>query len=136
MRGAPALSVDQAGGGLATTVEDLRLFLRALVDGHPVPLSAFETDFERDAMHAGIDVGRCAWRIRPGSVFFALAGMPVLVGHSGATGVWAYYAKDWDAVLVGAVSDSRWQEKHVEFLLSEIVPVLARVPRSPGSDAR
>ena len=41
-----------------------------------------------------------------------------------------------DAVLVGAVSDSRWQEKHVEFLLSEIVPVLARVPRSPASSAR
>jgi len=136
LRGAPALSVDQAGGGLATTVDDLRLFLRALADGHPVPLAAFDTGFEPDAMHDGIDVGRGAWRIRPGRVFFALAGMPVLLGHSGATGVWAYYARDWDAVLVGAVSDSRWQERHLEFLLSEVVPVLARVPRSSAATAR
>ncbi len=133
LRGAPALSVDQAGGGLATTVADLRTFVRALVDGRPVPLSALETDFERDAMHSGIDVGRCAWRIRPRGVFFALAGLPTMVGHSGATGVWAYYVADWDAVLVGAVSDASWQEKHVEFLLRDVVPVLARTPVASGA---
>jgi hypothetical protein len=72
---------------------------------------------------------------RPGGVFFALAGMPALVGHSGSTGVWAYYAKDWDAVLVGAVSDSSWQERHVQFLLGELVPVLARVPLTVPVDA-
>ena len=51
------------------------------------------------------------------------------MGHSGATGVWAYYIADWDAVVVGAVSDSRWQERHAVFLLSEIIPLLARVRR-------
>jgi D-alanyl-D-alanine carboxypeptidase len=128
LRGAPALSVDQAGGGLVTTLADLRTFMRSLVAGRPIPLSSLDTDYTLDAMHDGIDVGRCAWRIRPSGVFFALAGMPDLVGHSGATGVWAYYAKDWDAVFVGAVSDSRWQEKHIEFLLREVLPVLARTP--------
>jgi hypothetical protein len=73
------------------------------------------------------DVGRGLWRIRPGAVSFTLSGMPTLVGHSGATGVWAYYIAEWDAVVVGAVSDSRWQERHVEFLLSDVVPTLARV---------
>lgn len=126
LRGAAALSVDQAGGGLATTVADLRAFLRGLVAGNPVPLSAFEADFTNDAMHDGIDVGRCLWRIRPGGVAWPLRGMPTLLGHSGATGVWAYYIPDWDAVVVGAVSDSRWQERHVEFLLSDVVPTLAR----------
>jgi CubicO group peptidase (beta-lactamase class C family) len=135
LRGAPALSVDQAGGGLITTVSDLSTFIRALVSGRPVPLSALETDFTADAMHPGIDVGRCAWRIRPRGVFFALAGLPTLVGHSGSTGVWAYYAAEWDAVFAGAVSDSAWQEKHIEFLLRDVVPVVARTKsaRPPGA---
>ncbi|MCU0700160.1 MAG: beta-lactamase family protein [Myxococcaceae bacterium] len=127
LRGAPALSVDQAGGGLATTVEDLRRLLRGLLAGRPVPLNALATSFTEDAMHPGIDVGLCAWRIRPGGVFFALGGLPVLEGHSGATGVWAYAARDLDAVLVGAVSQSSWQEAHVKFLLAEVLPVLSRV---------
>jgi D-alanyl-D-alanine carboxypeptidase len=126
VRGAPSLSADQAGGGLITTLEDLRAFLRALAAGRPVPLSVLATDFTQDALHPGIDVGRGAWRIRPRGVFFALAGLPTLVGHSGSTGVWAYYVEAWDAVLVGAVSDSAWQEKHVEFLLRDVLPVLAR----------
>lgn len=125
--GAPALSVDQAGGGLITTVADLRVFLRSLVAGNPVPLSVFEADSTEDAMHAGIDVGRGMWRIRPGAVTLPLSGMPTLLGHSGATGVWAYYVAEWDAVIVGAVSDSRWQERHVEFLLTDVIPTLARV---------
>ncbi|MEN9723370.1 MAG: hypothetical protein RJB38_1356 [Pseudomonadota bacterium] len=131
LRGALSVSVDQAGGGLITTVHDLRDFMRALVSGRPVPLSQLETDFTENAVHAGIDVGRGAWRIRPGGVFFALAALPTLVGHSGATGVWAYYASEWDAVLVGAVSDSSWQEKHAEFLLRDILPILARTSTRP-----
>ena len=127
LRDQPSLSADQAGGGLITTVTDLRIFLRSLVHRTPVGISAFQTDFTENAMHAGIDVGRGIWRIRPRGVFFGLAGLPALVGHSGATGVWAYYAPEWDAVIVGAVSDSSWQEKHIEFLLREVIPVLARI---------
>jgi D-alanyl-D-alanine carboxypeptidase len=129
LRGAPALSVDQAGGGLATTVHDLRQFLRALLAGKPVPLDAMATAFSEDAMHPGIDVGLGAWRIRPGGVFFALGGLPVLLGHSGATGVWAYAARDLDAVVVGAVSQSQWQEEHLRFLLRDVLPVMSRVRR-------
>jgi D-alanyl-D-alanine carboxypeptidase len=125
--GAPCLSADQAGGGLVTTVADLRLLLRGLVEGRPVSLAAMATDFTLDAMHSGIDVGQPAWRIRPRGIFFALAGLPTLLGHSGATGVWAYYVEDWDAVIVGAVSDASWQERHIRFLLADVLPVLARM---------
>lgn len=128
LRGVPALSADQAGGGLITTLSDLRMFIRQLRAARPVPLSALTEGLSEDAMHDGIDVGAGAWRIRPSGVFFALAGTPELVGHSGATGVWAYAVPDYDAVLVGAVSQSTWQEKHLEFLLSEVMPVLRRLP--------
>jgi D-alanyl-D-alanine carboxypeptidase len=129
--GIAALSADQAGGGLVTTVDDLRAFMRGLVAGTPVSFDDFGDDYAQDAMHAGIDVGLGVWRIRPGGVFFLLASQPTLVGHSGATGVWAYYAKDLDAVVVGAVSSAAWQEKHIEFLLSEVLPALAATRTTP-----
>jgi|GEM_PF-1159205 len=128
LRGAPSLSADQAGGGLVTTIDDLTALIRGLARGQPVALDAIATDWSVDAMHPGIDVGLGAWRIRPGGVVFFLGGMPALVGHSGATGVWAYLVPETDAVLVGAVNHAGWQEKHIEFLLSEVMPVLARLP--------
>ena len=122
--GFASLTADQAGGGLMTTVADLQRFMRGLVAGTPVAFSDFGDDFTLDAMHGGIDVGLALWRIRPGGVFFALGGMPDMVGHSGSTGVWAYYASDIDAVFVGAASTSSWEEKHIEFLLSEVMPAV------------
>jgi hypothetical protein len=77
-------------------------------------------------MHPGIDAGRGLWRIRPGGVTVSLTGMPTRLGHSGATGVWAYHAAGWDAVLVGAVNDADWREEHVAFVLREVLPTLAR----------
>jgi D-alanyl-D-alanine carboxypeptidase len=124
LRGAAALTADQAGGGMITTTHDLCVFVRGLARGMPVSFADFGDAFATDAMHAGIDVGAPLWRVRPGGIFFALGGMPTLIGHSGATGVWAYYANDIDAVFVGAASSNAWQEKHIEFLLSEVVPVV------------
>jgi D-alanyl-D-alanine carboxypeptidase len=131
LRGAPSLSADQAGGGLVTTIDDLTVLIRGLARGQPVALEAIATAWSEDAMHPGIDVGLGAWRIRPGGVVFILGGMPALVGHSGSTGVWAYFVPETDAVLVGAVNHAGWQEKHVEFLLSEVMPVLVRLPATP-----
>jgi D-alanyl-D-alanine carboxypeptidase len=124
MSGFASLSADQAGGGLITTIADLERFVRGLAAGGPIVFDDFGDDFTLDAMHSGIDVGLTLWRIRPGGVFFLLGSMPELVGHSGATGVWAYYAADIDAVFVGAVSASAWQEKHIEFLLADVVPIV------------
>lgn len=127
LQGAPSLSADQAGGGLVTTIDDLARLVRGLASGQPVALDVIGAEYTNDAMHGGIDVGLGAWRVRPGGVFFLLGGMPELVGHSGATGVWAYYVAAYDAVLVGAVSNAAWQEKHIEFLLAEVMPVLGRL---------
>lgn len=134
MHDAKSLSADQAGGGLATTVADLRAFVRGLAAGKPVPLSSFMSDWSTDAMNAGIDVGLCVWRIRPGGIFFALGTMPDLVGHSGSTGVWAYRAERSDAVYVGAVSQSAWQEEHIRFLLAEVVPVVEQAANAASAD--
>ncbi|MEQ1506044.1 MAG: serine hydrolase domain-containing protein [Myxococcota bacterium] len=127
LKGAASLTLDGAAGGLATTTGDLGVFIRALVDGAPVDLDALATDWEKGALHGGIDYGYGAWQIRPGGVFFLLGGSPDLVGVSGMTGAYVYYVPEWDAVISGTFNQTDWQSKHVSWLLSQVLPPLGRI---------
>jgi len=126
---AACLSGEQAGGGLVTTAQDLGRFLRALADGEIVPIDALEGGPDRtdDAIARGIDYGYGLWQIRPGGVFFTLGGMPEMMGASGATGSFAYYVPELDAVITGTFDQTSWQERHVRFVLSKVMPALLRV---------
>jgi D-alanyl-D-alanine carboxypeptidase len=124
--GKAALSADQAGGGLATTADDLEVFMRAVASSRLVDRSALER-YTEDAINPGIDYGLGLWRIRPGEVFFLLGDMPELIGVSGALGTYVYYVADHDAVLAGTFDHSDWGERHIEFLLSEVLPILLRI---------
>lgn len=124
---AACLSGDGAGGGLATTTADLHRLLRSLNAGVPVALDALATDWEEDAIVNGIDYGYGAWRIRPGGISFLLGSQPDLIGVSGVTGSFLYYAAEWDAVISGSFDQTDYQARHVNFLLSRVIPTLQRV---------
>ena len=128
LAGAPALSLDWAGGGLATTVGDLRTFLRDLLAGAPVPFEAFQKEWTENALSRGIDYGYGLWRIRPAGIIFLLRGYPELYGVSGSTGTWVYYVPEQDAVIAGAFNQSGYQQNHVRFLIQALA-VLDRVER-------
>jgi D-alanyl-D-alanine carboxypeptidase len=123
----PCMTADGAGGGLATTTEDLRLLTRSLREGAPVQLDTLAQDWTEDALHRGIDYGLGVWRIRPGRLFFLLGKYPDLIGVSGMTGSYLYYVPEWDAVITGSFNQTDWQEKHIDFLLSEVLPALERI---------
>lgn len=120
LAGAPSLSLDWAGGGLATTVGDLRAFMRSLVASESVPFDAFQQDWTENALSRGIDYGYGLWRIRPPGIVFLLRGYPDLYGVSGSTGTYVYYVPEYDAVIAGAFNQSGYQAKHVRFLLQAL----------------
>ncbi len=122
-----ALSMDEAGGGLATTAGDLRRFMRGLVDGRPVPFEAFQTEWTKNAFARGIDYAYGMWRIRPSGFFFLLGMLPDMYGVSGSTGSYAYYVPKHDVVVTGTFDTTTYREKHVEFLLRVVLPVLVRI---------
>jgi D-alanyl-D-alanine carboxypeptidase len=122
-----ALTADGAGGGLATTTGDLALLMRSLQQGSPVSLDALAQDWTEDALSRGIDYGYGTWRIRPGRLFFALGAYPDLIGASGMSGSFAYYVPEWDAVITGSFNQTDWQERHINFLMSQVLGPLQRI---------
>jgi D-alanyl-D-alanine carboxypeptidase len=123
---APALSLDWAGGGLATTAADLRTMMRSLQEGRPVPLTAFQQEWTENALARGIDYGYSLWRIRPAGLFFLLRGYPDLYGVSGSTGSFLYWVPEYDAVVTGTFDQIGYTQKHVMFLI-KVLALLDRV---------
>lgn len=123
--GAPALSIDGAGGGLATTTGDLVTLMRGLLDGEPVSLEAMGTDWTRDSLTRGIDYGYSVWRIRPDGMSFLFGGLPSMRGVSGSTGSYLYVTAD-GAIISGTFDQAEYAEDHVRFMLSKVLPVLSR----------
>lgn len=122
---APALTLDQAGGGLATIATDLGQLLRGLEAGRPVPLEQLACDWTEDAMSRGLDYGYGTWRWRPGRVFLLAWQLPQLVGVSGSTNSFAYLTARGD-VITGTLDQADDPSRHVRFVLSRVLPVLQR----------
>ncbi|MEX1296553.1 MAG: serine hydrolase domain-containing protein [Candidatus Limnocylindrales bacterium] len=122
---APSLTLDQAGGGLATTAADLGRLIRGLERGLPMPLDRLAADWTDDAMSRGLDYGYGTWRWRPGRIFFLARQLPQLVGVSGSTNSFAYLTAK-DDVITGTLDQADDPSRHVRFILSRVLPLLQR----------
>jgi D-alanyl-D-alanine carboxypeptidase len=125
----PSLTVDQAGGGLVSTAEDLGRLMRGLGSGRPIGLDVLGSDWTEDAMSRGLDYGYGTWRWRPRRIFFALWRLPHLVGVSGSNNSFAYMTSKRD-VITGTMNQTDDPSRHVRFVLSKVMPVLARAKTS------
>ena len=123
---APSLSLDQAGGGLATTAEDLGRLVRGLEGGVPVEQDRLATDWTENAMSRGLDYGYGTWRWRPGRIFPLAFQLPQLIGVSGSTNSFAYRSAKGD-VITGTLDQADDPSRHVRFLLSKVLPLLQRL---------
>jgi D-alanyl-D-alanine carboxypeptidase len=114
-----ALESIGADGGLVSTIADLFRFMRAVMTGE-----VFERPQTLQAMHArwirfGFPLDAAAmrapsWPIRYGlgimrfqlpRVLNGMRPMPVLLGHTGSTGSWLFYAPERDLYLAGTVDE-------------------------------
>lgn len=105
--------------------------MRGLRAGVPVTLEDLSQDWTQDSLASGVDTAHGRWRIRPGGLFFTLGNLPTLLGVSGTTGSFVYYVEAWDAVIAGTFDQTRWEQEDVTYLMSDVLPVLARLQLLP-----
>lgn len=123
---ARSVSADWAGGGLTTTVEDLRRFVRAFADDR-----IFRDPSTRREMLGWLPTGEKGVYYGLGVRRFALEelGMPgygEVWGHTGALGSFVLYWPEEGAVLAGTLNQSEargvWSEvRPVPYLVPEIL---------------
>ena len=107
--------IDYAGGGVVAPLEDLLLFMKALV-GHQLvskeTLAIMKSDKAR--LNPGFDYGYGIWQVRT---------IPLLIpakyrswGVLGATGAYMFYHPELDAYVIGNFNHIAWQRKCVRFV--------------------
>jgi D-alanyl-D-alanine carboxypeptidase len=122
----PFLTLDWAGGGLATTTADLHVMIRSLLQGRPVDLELFQAEWGENAIANGVDYGYGLWRIRPAGLFFLFRGYPDLYGVSGSAGSFLYWIPEYDAIISGTLNQLDYAQKSV-MLPVQVLGILGRV---------
>ncbi|GAA1409105.1 serine hydrolase domain-containing protein [Oerskovia paurometabola] len=113
-----ALSVDWAGGGVVTTMDDLLLFLRALTGNHLVSEETLAglTTFEHD-LDKGIGYGMGVMQLRFSELSPLLFAMPDVHGAVGATGTYALYDPSGDTYYIANFGSLDYRQKAIEELV-------------------
>ncbi len=107
--------LDYAGGGVVAPMEDLLLFMKALVGHQLVSKETLATmKDDRSRLNPGFDYGYGIWQVRT---------VPLLIpskykswGVLGATGAFMFYHPEQDAYVIGSFNHIAWQRKCVRFM--------------------
>ena len=103
----PKLLMSLRGGGNAiTTARELMVFLKAFFNGRFFPKSLFEklSVYRRMGTMSLIFYGGGYMQVPLGNIFTLFMGKGELIGHSGATGSFAFYYPHKDLYFVGDVN--------------------------------
>lgn len=107
--------IDHAGGGVVAPLEDLLLFMKALVGHQLVSKETLEIMKDDKARFIpGFEYGYGIWQERP---------IPLLIptrfqswGVLGATGAFMFYHPELNAYVIGNFNHIAWQRKCVRFM--------------------
>ncbi|MDQ6422000.1 serine hydrolase domain-containing protein [Paenibacillus sp. LHD-117] len=113
-----ALSVDWAGGGVVTTMDDLLAFMRALENGAFLSDEVYGqmTDFSH-RYDKGIYYGMGMMRFDFSELSFLLGSMTDVYGGVGATGTYVLYDKAKDTFFIANFGSLGFAEKGIEELV-------------------
>ncbi|MHA6481807.1 serine hydrolase domain-containing protein [Paenibacillus sp. strain BS8-2] len=113
-----ALSVDWSGGGVVTTMDDLLMFMKALVGGHMLSDKVYEelTRFNH-RYDKGIRYGMGMMYFDFSELSFLLGSMSDVYGTVGATGTYALYDKEQDTYYIANFGSLDFAEKSIEELV-------------------
>ncbi|MFD0796283.1 serine hydrolase domain-containing protein [Maribacter chungangensis] len=111
-----SLSADWAGGGLATTAQDLLKFHKALNEEKLVSKKSLRQMQKWVKESFGLEYGYGLRKFQLKKLN-PLLGRLTLIGHSGTSGAFMYYCPEMDVYLTGTFNQTAYQKKHVVFMM-------------------
>ena len=120
-----SLSVDWAGGGIVSTLDDLLKFHKALVEGKSISaqnLAAMET-FDNKYI-PGIHYGLGMMQLRFEEFFFLLRGYPRMTGNMGSFSTLMFYDDVHETYVVMNFGSTGHKQKAVQDLISIVQPLV------------
>lgn len=117
----PSLSMDYAGGGITAPLEDLLLFMQALVQGKLLSQQTFLEMNDCVSFAPGIDYGYGMMKIR--SFPLLMPAKYTCWGNAGSIGSFMFYHPELDTILIGSLNQFRYHRKGIQFM-HRIIDVL------------
>ncbi len=117
-----SLSADWAGGGLATTAQDLLKFHNALFEEKLISKKGLRAMQQWTEESFGLSYGYGLRKLDLKKInpdFERLT----LIGHSGTTGSFMYYCKELELYFTGTFNQTDYQRKHVAFLMQVLAVI-------------
>ena len=116
--GKNALSVDWAGGGIVTTMDDLLTFMMALVNGDLVSDEVYHqmTDFS-ERLDRGIYYGMGMMYFDFSEISFLLGSMTNVYGGMGITGTYMFHDKEKDTYYIAKFGPLDFTERSIKELI-------------------
>lgn len=112
-----AISADWAGGGLASTTEDLNRFMRAFAEG-----KIFQSAASKNAMLAWNRTGEYGLGVaRLDYAAFGFSEVGVVIGHDGFPGSFMLYAPEQDITIIGTLNQFAPETKPMLQWVGEIL---------------
>ena len=117
-----SLSADWAGGGIATTAQDLLKFHKALFEEKLISKKGFRAMQKWTEESFGLSYGYGLRKLDLKKLNPEF-GKYSLIGHSGTTGSFMYFCPELQVYLTGTFDQSDYQRTHVNFLM-EVLTLL------------
>ena len=122
-----SVSIDWAGGGVVSTLDDLAVFIRALYAGDIISKETLNTleQYDHEFMQ-GISYGNGFMRMQFTKFSPTLGFLPQMTGHMGVLGTQLFYDKESDLVYISSFGSTDYTAQSVRIMI-QILSALYRV---------
>lgn len=122
-----SLSIDWAGGGIISTVNDLAVFIRALNNYEIVTKQTLESLYKFDNQFmSGIHYGNGFMEYHFNEFFPTLGFLPNYTGHMGVLGTQMFYDKGSDTVYISSFGSTDYSAGSVQTMI-KVLSTLERI---------
>lgn len=115
-----ALSSMASDGGIVSTTSDSLTFLKAYFDGHLFDARHFEQIYQWNALFFPMQYGYGLMRFKIPRWMNLFRETPELIGHSGSSGSFAFYAPKEQIYLVGTFNQIDTPSRPFQFMLKAL----------------